>query len=160
MAKYDDIINELRVVAEAFTSVNYFVYDRVSSVNGRLKDKAYPMILVNSSPNNVRGVSNNSYLPKKKQFIFNIFCYDDFNKKEQETTSLEEKQATVDNILDQYIAELIGRNIEGENGFSIIQNATLTGFLAHDVHNDKLVQSTYTLTIELDSDCVTGTFNY
>ena len=160
MAKFDSIINELRIVAEAFTSVNYFVYDRVSSINGRLQDKDYPMILVDSSPNNVRGVSNNSYLPRKKQFIFNIFCYDVFNKKEKETTSLEEKQAQVDNILDQYIAELISRNIEGENGFSIIKNATLTGFLAHDVHNDKLVQSTYTMTIELDSDCIEGTFVY
>ena len=41
-----------------------------------------------------------------------------------------------------------------------MKNLTLQGFLAHDVHNDKLVQSTYTITIELDSDCEEGTFNY
>ena len=52
------------------------------------------------------------------------------------------------------------RNIEGLNGFSIVNNTSLSGFLAHDVHNDDLVQSTYTMTVELDSDCIEGTFNY
>ncbi len=160
MDLYDSIINELRIVAEAFTSVNYFVYNRVSSINGRQKDKDYPMILVDSTPNFTRGNANKSFLPRGKRFTFNIFCYDDFNQKEQDTTSLEQKQASVDNILDQYIAELFKRNIDGSNGFSIVDRTALSGFLAHDVHNDKLVQSTYTITIELDSDCVEGTFNY
>jgi len=160
MAKYDDIINEFKVVAEAFTSVNYFVYNRVSSINGRLQDKDYPMILVDSTPNYVRGDSNNGFLPRGKRFTFNIFCYGDYNKKEKDTKDLEEKQGEIDNILDQYIAELINRNIEGLNGFSIIDNTSLSGFLAHDVHNDKLVQSTYTMIVSLDSDCVEGTFNY
>ncbi len=160
MAKYESIINEFEVVAEAFTSVNYFVYDRVSSVNGRLQDKAYPMILIDSTPNYVRGDSNNSFLPKGKRFTFNIFCYGDYNKKEKEVKDLQTKQAEIDNVLDQYIAELISRNIEGSNGFSIVDGTSLSGFLAHDIHNDKLVQSTYTMTVELDSDCIEGTFNY
>ena len=37
---------------------------------------------------------------------------------------------------------------------------TIGGFMAHDVHNDKLVASKYSITIELDSNCLTGTFNY
>jgi hypothetical protein len=160
MAKYDNIINEFEVVAEAFTSVNYFVYNRVSSVNGRLKDKDYPMILVNSTPNYVRGDSNNGFLPRGKRFTFNIFCYGAYPKKEREVKDLQTKQGEIDNILDQYIAELINRNIEGDNGFSIVDNTSLSGFLAHDVHNDDLVQSTYTMTVDLDSDCIEGTFNY
>jgi len=160
MAKYSDIIDEFKTVAEAFASVNYFIYNRVSEVNGRKQDKDYPMILVNSSPNMLRGDANNSFLPRGKQFTFNFFCYNTFNRVDKEAETLQERQSTVDNILDQYIAELIRRNIDGSNGFSIIESTSLSGFLAHDVHNDKLVQSTYTLTVELDSDCVTGTFVY
>ena len=52
----------------------------------------------------------------------------------------------------------MSRNIDGSNGFSIVSSNA--GFLAHEVHNDKLVQSTYTMVVELDSDCITGTFNY
>jgi hypothetical protein len=39
MAKYKDIIDEFKTVADAFASVNYFVYDRVSRINGSLQDK-------------------------------------------------------------------------------------------------------------------------
>ena len=62
--------------------------------------------------------------------------------------------------LDKYIAEVIKRNISGANGFSIVEFNTIGGFMAHDVHNDKLVASKYSITIELDSNCVTGIFNY
>lgn len=160
MAKYNDIIDEFKTVADAFDAVNYFVYDRVSRINGNLQNKAYPMILVNSTPNHERGSNNNSFLPRNKQFTFNIFCYGDYNTAERKTKSLQEKQGEIDNILDQYIAELIKRNIDGSNGFDIVNNTALSGFLAHDVHNDKLVQSTYTITVKLDSDCETGNFTY
>ena len=160
MAKYKDIIDEFKTVADAFASVNYFVYDRVSRINGSLQDKAYPLILINSTPNYERGDNNNSFLPRNKRFTLNIFCYGDYNTAERKVKSLQEKQGEIDNILDQYIAEIINRNISGANGFSIVNNTALSGFLAHDVHNDKLVQSTYTMTVELDSDCITGTFTY
>ncbi len=83
------------------------------------------------------------------------YCWTERNNK-----NLHEKQGEVDSILEQYVAELIKRNIEGSNGFSIVKNEAFSGFLAHDVHNDKLVQSTYTISVDIDSDCLTGTFNY
>ena len=160
MAVFKDIIDEFKTVADAFTSVNYFVYDRVSRVNGTLQNKAYPMILINSTPNFVRGANNNSFLPRGKQFTFNIFCYGDYNTAERKVKSLQQKQGEIDNILDQYIAEVMRRNIDGANGFSIVNNTSLSGFLAHYVHNDKLIQSTYTITVELDSNCTLGSFSY
>jgi len=160
MAVFKDIIDELKTVADAFASVNYFVYDRVSRVNGTLQNKAYPMILIDSTPNFNRGATNNIYLPRGKQFTFNIFCYGDYNTAERNSKSLQQKQGEIDNILDQYIAEVFNRNVDGSNGFSIVNNTALSGFLAHDVHNDKLVQSTYTMTVELDSNCTLGSFTY
>jgi len=160
MSNFNNVINEFKTVADAFNSVNYFIYDRVSRVNGNLKNKAYPMILVDSTPNFNKSGTNNLYLPKSKQFTFNIFCYGDYNSTERKTKELHEKQAEIDNILEQYMAEVIRRNIEGSNGFSVVKNTSFSGFLAHDVHNDKLVQSTYTITVEIDSDCQTGNFIY
>lgn len=160
MANYSDIIDEFKTVADAFAAVNYFIYNRISEVNGRLQDKAYPMILVNSSPNFERGANNSYFLPRGKRFTFNIFCYNTYNKADQVAETLQERQATVDNLLDQYIAEVMSRNVDGSRGFSVVNATALSGFLAHDVHNDRLIQSTYTITVELDSDCTTGTFNY
>ena len=160
MALFKDIIDEFKTVADAFTSVSYFVYDRVSRINGALQNKDYPMILINSTPNFERGANNNDFLPRNKQFTFNIFCYGDFNTAERKLKTLQQKQGEIDNILDQYIAEVIRRNIDGSNGFSIVNNTGLSGFLAHDVHNDKLVQSTYTITVKLDSNCTLGSFSY
>ena len=160
MALFTDIIDEFKTVADAFTSVNFFIYDRISRINGALQNKDYPMILINSTPNFVRGAANNDFLPRNKQFTLNIFCYGDYNIAEKSVKTLQQKQAEIDNILDQYIAEVIKRNIDGVNGFSIVNNTSLSGFLAHDVHNDKLVQSTYTMTVQLDSNCTVGTFIY
>ena len=156
MAIFKDIIDEFKTVADAFTSVSYFVYDRVSRVNGTLQNKDYPMILINSTPNFERGANNNDFLPRSKNFTLNIFCYGDYNTAERKVKSLQQKQGEID----QYIAEVIRRNIDGSNGFSIVNNTALSGFLAHDVHNDKLVQSTYTITVELDSNCTLGSFTY
>ena len=160
MAIFKDIIDEFKTVADAFTSVSYFVYDRVSRVNGALQNKDYPMILINSTPNFERGANNNDFLPRSKNFTLNIFCYGDYNTAERKVKSLQQKQGEIDNILDQYIAEVFNRNVDGSNGFSIVNNTALSGFLAHDVHNDKLVQSTYTMTVELDSNCTLGSFTY
>ena len=160
MADYSNIVDEFETIANAFTSVNYFRYDRVSSMNGQQKAKGYPMILVTSTPNTSRGVSNTSYLPKRKEFTFKVFCYDLYNTAQKNSYDLQTAQATVDKILDQYIAEFISRNIDGANGFSIVDREQISGFMAHDVLNDKLIQSVYDVKIALDSDCTTGTFSY
>lgn len=159
MATIKTVIDELETIANAFTGVEQFMYDRPSYINGR-PSEAWPLILVNSSPNNVRGDVNRDYLPRKKQFTLNIFVYDTFNEDEKSTTTLQTKQAAVDQLLDQYIAELMRRNNSGANGFFLSEQATINGFIAHDVHNGRLVQSTYTVNVYLDSECSTGTFNY
>ena len=160
MADYSNIIDELQIIANAFDDVSYFLYNRVSAVNGTQNAKGYPLILVNSTPNTIRGDINNSFLPNNKRFTVDIFCYNLRNRDVQAVKTMQKSQAEVDAILDKYIAEVIRRNISGSNGFSIVEFNTIGGFMAHDVHNDKLVASKYSITIELDSNCLTGTFNY
>ena len=154
MADYADIVDSFDAVATARADINYFIYQRVSSLNGRVQDKSYPMILLSSTPNTSRGAINSSYLPKSKLYTFNVFCYDTRNRADQRTKSLQESQATVDSILDKYIAQFARTNEAGVNGFELVSVENINGFLAHDVHNDKLVQATYSVTVRLDSDCV------
>ena len=154
MADYADIVDSFEAVATARTDIEYFIYQRVSSLNGRVQDKAYPMILLSSTPNTSRGAVNSSYLPKSKLYTFNVFCYDLYNRADQRAKSLQEAQAVVDSILDKYLAQFSRTNEAGCNGFELINVESINGFLAHDVHNDKLVQATYSVTIRLDSDCV------
>ena len=154
MANYADIINSFEAIATSRADIEFFIYNRVSSLNGRVRDKAYPLILVSSTPNTNRGDFNGSYLPRNKTYTFNIFCYDLFNRSDQKTKSLQEAQAEVDSILDRYIAQFARVNQAGVAGFELVNIQNINGFLAHDVHNDKLVQSTYTVTVRLDSDCI------
>jgi hypothetical protein len=159
MATIKTVIDEFQTIANAFTGVEEFMYDRPSHINGRLNEQ-YPLILVNSSPNHTRGDVNNSFLPRKKRFTLNVFCYDTYNEDEKSTTTLQTKQANVDELLDQYIAEVMRRNVSGSNGFYLSDQSNINGFVAHDVHNGRFVQSTYTINVYLDSECNTGTFNY
>lgn len=160
MADFSDIVDEMETIANAFTSINYFDYNRVSYVNGKQKAKGYPSIYVSSAPDTVRGVTNELGLPRDKRYVFNIFCRNLYNTADQRTKTLQEAQAEVDLWLDQYIAQFFSRNIDACNGFYIVDREQITGFLAHDVHNDKLVQSTYRVTVGLQSGCDGGTFNY
>ena len=160
MADYSDIIDEFETVADAFTSVNYFRYDKVSEINGKLRDKDYPLILIKDSPNTSRGDVNNSFLPRNKKYTLDIFCYNSYKSSTQKTTTKQKAQALVDLYLDQYLAKVFGRNIEGSNGFSIVDQTQINGFLAKDVHNDKLIAAKYSVVVQLDSSCVEGTFNF
>lgn len=160
MADYSDIVDEFETVANAFASVNFFMYDKVSEINGRVKDKAYPMIQLKESPNTSRGSVNNLGLPTNKKYTFNIFCYNLYNKDSQLVKTKQEAQAEVDLWLDQYLGKFFERNIDACNGFYVVDQDSVNGFLAKDVHNDKLVMATYTITIGLQSSCDEGTFNF
>jgi hypothetical protein len=45
MADYSNIIDELQIIANAFDDVSYFLYNRVSAVNGTQNAKGYPLII-------------------------------------------------------------------------------------------------------------------
>ena len=160
MADYSNIIDEFETIANAFDSVNYFIYNRVSEINGRAQDKDYPLLLVKSSPNTSRGNVNTLGLPTGKKYTFDIFLYNLYNTNVRLVKDLQTAQAEVDLYLDQYIAKFFERNIDASNGFYIIDKESINGFLAHDVHNDKLVMSKYSVTVGLQSSCDAGAFTF
>lgn len=159
MANIDTIITELETIANASTAINSFMYKRVSEVNATL-NTSFPLLLVDSVPKITRGEVNNSFLPRKKRYNVDVYLYNTYNYDTKITTDLSAKQAELETILDQYTAELIRRCINVTTSILLVDRAAISGFVANDVHNQKLVQVSYRFTFEVDSSCTLGTFNY
>ena len=159
MGKISDIVNEFKTVAEAYESVNSFIFDRLSSVNAS-RVKSWPLILLESTPDTTFGKLNGKFLPASKNYRFRLFLFDDYDIAEKKTKELQDKQSDVEDMLNRYLAEVMSRNVSAENGFRIEQPEQIRGLIAHDVHNGKLVQSSITFNVVVDSDCVNGVFNY
>lgn len=158
MAKIVDIVNEFELVAKAFEDVGHFIYDRLSSVNAS-RVKTWPLVLLESTPETTFGKLNNKFLPKSKTYRFRLFVFDDYDISEKKTIALQQKESDVEDILNRYLAEIIERNTSSP-GWRIEQPEQIRGLIAHDVHNGKLVQSSITFSVVVDSDCVNGVFNY
>lgn len=159
MANIDTIITELETIANASTAINSFMYKRVSEVNATL-NTSFPLLLVDSVPKITRGEVNNSFLPRKKRYNIDVYLYNTYNYDTKITTDLSAKQAELETILDQYTAEVIRRCINVTTSIMLVDRAEISGFVANDVHNQKLVQVSYRYTFEVDSSCTLGTFNY
>jgi len=136
-----------------------FIYNRVSAVNENVS-KTYPAILLDSQPNINRKSSTTTFLPKQNCYEFKLFVYDQYNFGQQTVQDLSNKQAKVETILNQYIAEVQRRALTTTNGIEVENIKTIDGFLAKDVHNSKLVQAYYKVKVCVNSDCVLGTFVY
>lgn len=161
----DTVVTEFRTVEQAFTSTNKFVYDRLSAINLQRAGTEYPLIVLEATLVQVRGNGelslNKLYLPRRKVYELNLFAFDEYKLDEKDSTALEVKQAAIELILDQYVAELLRRTLPTTlRGFQIIDFENMQGILAHDVHNDKIVQANYRIRIMLDTQCNVGTFNY
>lgn len=159
MANIDTIITELETIANASTAINAFMYKRVSEVNATL-NTSFPLLLVDSVPKITRGEVNNSFLPRKKRYNVDVYLYNTYNFDSRSTTDLSAKQAELETILDQYTAEVIRRCVNVTTSIMLVERAAISGFVANDVHNQKLVQVSYRYTFEVDSSCTLGTFNY
>ena len=160
MAKINDIVTELELIAKAFEETGSFIFDRLSMVNAKKDVKQWPLVLLESTPETIFGGLNNKFLPKSKIYRFRMFVFDDYDIAEKKSIQLQEKESNVEDILNRYVAEIIRRNVSGENGFRINNPEQIRGLIAHDVHNGKLVQSSVTIEFVVDSDCVEGVFNY
>lgn len=159
MANIDTIITELETIANASTAIESFMYKRVSEVNATL-NTPFPLLLVDSVPKITRGEVNNSFLPRKKRYNVDVYLYNTYNYDSRNTTDLSAKQAELETILDQYTAEVIRRCVNVTTSIMLVDRAAISGFVANDVHNQKLVQVSYRFTFEVDSSCTLGTFNY
>lgn len=158
MATIKTVIDELNTIATAFSSVNTFVFDELSSINDDIS-KNYPVILVNSrSVDYTLNEFNNSYLPNKKSVTLQIFFFDTYKEAQQATTDKQTKYAALELIADQFLAEVKRRTINNYLGFDLVTGSN--GFEVDKVHNDNLVQISYNVTFTLQNICTTGTFSY
>ena len=172
MANIDTIVTLFETVANAMlvqdntlpasnSIAPTFIYNRVSGVNENVS-KSYPAILLDSQPNIDRKSATTTFLPRENCYEFKLFVYDQYNFDQQTVHDLSNKQAKVETILNQYIAEIQRQCINNVayNGMLIQNIKDVDGFLAKDVHNSKLVQAYYKIRVCVPSNCVLGTFVY
>lgn len=161
MADIKEVIEELETIANAFTSVKSFNYGYESEININ-RVKAFPHIHIS----NVHPYDQpKGFFEARRNYLMTIWLYDLYPIEEQKTVTEETKRGTMENILEQYVREFISRS-QGETAqVTTIQDWTFIhiSFRADsfkDAHNDKLVGIEATMTLEVVTDCDTGTFNY
>jgi hypothetical protein len=172
MANIDTVVTLFETVANAMqvqdntlpvsNTINpTFIYNRVSAVNGT-PSKTYPAILLDSQPNIDRKSATTTFLPRENCYEFKLFVYDQYNFDQQAGQDVSSKQAKVETILNQYIAEIQRQCVTNVayNGMIVQNIKDVDGFLAKDVHNSKLVQAYYKIRVCVPSNCVLGTFIY
>jgi len=165
MADIADVIGELRTIAvgvspkTGFDQINSFFYDREFVMNDE-RDKKYKALLVQSDVTQTITERNSAFLPKKKMYTLNLHLFDTYKEGEKGSTDLEVKQAELDLVMDQYLAKVQQRIVDdtpANKGWKIVGQQT--GIFNRDQHNDKLIQVSRTLTIEIFTTCDTGTFD-
>lgn len=157
-----EIVDEFETIADAFTSTNAFIFDEIGAINMD-RDITYPAILVNARniDTDVVRYRKNDHLPITKEYVFNFLFLDDYPESES-STNLQDKYDNLELIAEQYFAEVKRRQEASgdfKNGITVGNPAN--GFFANNVHNDRLVQLSYTLTIQAtEENCTVGTFSY
>ena len=158
MATIKTIVDELNTIATAFSSVNSFYFEEIAYINDDIA-KTYPAILVNSrSVDYVSDSFDNNYLSRAKTFTLQLFFLDTYKQSEQDTTDKQTKYGALETIADQFLAELKRRTIESYLDFDF--NIGASGFQVDKVHNDELVQLTYTASFTVKNKCTNGSFSY
>ena len=87
-----------------------FIYNRVSGINEN-PSKTYPAILLDSQPSIDRIDTVSNFLPRRQCYEFRLFVYDQYNIQQQKVVTLSQKQAKVETIINQYVAEVQNRGL-------------------------------------------------
>lgn len=160
MANIGTIIDEVQNIADNFTGFGGFTFEELQAVNFDDRAKSYPHLFIDSQ-NTVdytyRKIGRDNF-PKAKQYTLVFFFMDLYKQEERKTVDKQTKYASLETVADQFISEVIRRGINCNKGFQVLDPATINGFFADHVHNDRLVQLTATITFSVDPDCTLGTF--
>lgn len=150
----------MNVIATAFSSVNTFHFGLLSDINTDL-DKNYPMVQVDSNLNAINKDTFNNFLPKEKDYSFNVLLWDTFTLNEQKTKTKQEKYSDLEIIADQYIAEVLRRTLGLGGAFYILNDEEISGNYVSNAHNDRLVGIKYNIVFRSNNvGCTLGTFTY
>ena len=162
MASFNDLENEIKSIANAFTSINYYNYGERSSINYADRTKNYPALLFDSKnvTFEVTRLSRN-HLAIETDYSCVLYIMDDFNKSEQSTKTVSEKESEVKIISDQFWAEFMSRTVSTQRGLMLISSRCQNGVIKYDQHNNRVIEIQYNFVVRVtDTSCTLGTFNY
>jgi hypothetical protein len=154
------IVDELNTIATAFSSVNTFHFGLLSDINTDV-NKSYPMVQVDSSLSSTNRNTFNNYLPKEKDYTFDLYVWDLYQTSEQKTKTKQEKYSDLEIISDQYIAEILRRTFGQGGALYILNDQEISGNYVSNAHNDKLIGIKYTIVFRSSNvGCTLGSFTY
>lgn len=162
MATFGDLENEIEAIATAFTSINHYIYNEKSSINYEDRTKSYPVLLFDSKKTTfVVTRHGRNHRPIDTDYSCVLYIMDDYNKSEQLTTTLSEKESELKVIADQFFAELMNRTVSNGRALQVINFNGQSGGIKDDQHNNRVVELEYSFTVRVtDTTCSLGTFNY
>lgn len=162
MATFGDLEGEINAIADAFLSINHYIYGERSSINFEDRTKTYPVLLLDSKQISfeISRYSRN-HLPADTDYNLVLYIMDDYNKSEQSLTTLSEKESAVKVIGDQFFAELMNRTKSSDRSIMLLDHESQPGSIIDDQHNNRVVEIRYNFKIRVtDTTCTLGTFNY
>jgi hypothetical protein len=160
MADFKDIKDEFKLIAEAQTGIGSFEYDRRTNLSA-YRTNTVPLFLLFKQPSVNFPTRTNKY----KTYVVQFGIYTTWNENERVAgTDYEDKQATLENLSEQFIRELHDRSLGMTAESTTVQDWTVeqavAGTFQESIGVDGLVGLETQVTLRVFSDCDKGTFNY
>lgn len=160
MADFREIKDEFKLIAEAQNGIGSFKYDRRTNLSA-YRTSAVPLFLLFKQPSVSFPVRSRKY----KNYVIQFGIYDTFTEAEKKAgTEYEDKQATLENLSEQFIRELnkrsLGLTSESASTKDWTVEEAVTANFQESIGVDGLVGLETQITLRVFSDCDEGTFNY
>lgn len=147
----NEIVKELRVIANAFTSLCDFQYEYISLFNGITKK--YPLLLMDKRVTAPLNVNTNDLTYTINLYFMSLYDIDERSKK-----AYEDKQAEMMELCRQFLQEVIRKNEDNRDFHIIEEDIPVEFFDRQSIDATFGVQATVKFNTFLE--CKKGQFNY
>ena len=147
MADISDIVSELNTIATAQVGINSFEYENIFDLN-TLRTNLKPMMIMQKQV----GVTFPDFEKKFKDYKMIIGIYDTYKEAQQVSTSYEDKQKALEDLMEQFIREFRSRYL-GETTQSPSPKEWYMQSGSSDIVTSELIEV-------IGNDKLVGIFNY
>jgi|TARA_Y100001937_G_scaffold15886_1_gene21831 hypothetical protein len=159
MADFKDIVTEIETIANAQNGINSFKYGNPIEIN-ESRQKTKPMLMLHKQ----RRATYNEFEKPIKTYECTIGIYDTYLQSQRATKDYSVKQQDLENLMEHFLREFRKRSHGLTAQVTSVQDwfmlERVTTELIEVLGSDSLVGIEATITIQVASDCDTGTFSY
>lgn len=157
MATIAEIVDFLKEVSDADPQIGTFLYDKMQVMNEQ-RDKQYPILLVDSSPEVDLDIAG------KQRYRFRLHFFAPYQRDEQGKITEQDKQGELLLVAQAYLREVRNRGAVTfkTRSVALVSNQPYENraFFAKDVFNDMLIQLSVTVEFLTISSCPAVDFDY